>query len=97
MNIGKEFDVIINVITTEKSTRDVALRKHTFIIHPSATKNDVKESVEKIFGVNVEGVNISNYDGKTKRYKGKKGQRDSFKKAIVTLKKEQTIDLSKLE
>ncbi|MDR3290358.1 MAG: 50S ribosomal protein L23 [Rickettsiales bacterium] len=97
MALGKEYDIIVRVITTEKSSRDLSLGKTTFEVVEEATKTDVKSAIEKIFGVKVESVNISKNDGKIKRFKGKIGQRNSVKKAIVTIEKGQNIDLTKLE
>lgn len=97
MRLGMEYDIIIRVLTTEKTAKDVAFGKQTFIVETSASRDDVKKAIEKIFGVEVERVNTSQYEGKSKRYHGKSGKRKSVKKAIVSVKKGQIIDLSKLE
>ena len=60
-------------------------------------KDDIKEAIQSIFDVIVESVNIINTEGKVKRFKGTKGKRSSVKKAVVTVKKGQDINLSILE
>lgn len=97
MALGKEFDIIARTITTEKTARDAANGKFYFEVDSSATKDDIKKAIESIFGVNVECINIINTEGKVKRFKGALGKRSSVKKAVVTLKKGQDINLGKLE
>lgn len=97
MSLGKEFDIIVRTLTTEKTSRSTADGKFYFEVVASANKDDVKEAIQKIFDVVVESVNIINTDGKVKRFKGTKGKRSSVKKAVVTLKKGQDINLGKLE
>lgn len=97
MSLGKEFDIIVRTITTEKTARSAADGKFYFQVVGSATKDSVKDAIQSIFDVIVENVNIINTDGKVKRFKGTKGKRSSVKKAVVTLKKGQDINLGKLE
>lgn len=97
MALGKEYDIIVRTITTEKTARDASNGKFYFEVVCSATKDDVKSAIESIFGVNVDDVNIINTEGKVKKFKGTKGKRSSIKKAVVTLKKGQDINLGKLE
>ena len=97
MTLGREFDIIVRTLATEKTTGAVSIGKFYFEVVPSATKNDIKNAVQNIFGVVVESVNVMNLDGKVKRFRGKKGRRKSSKKAIVTLKEGQNINLDKLE
>jgi large subunit ribosomal protein L23 len=91
------YNIIVRLIATEKTSKDIALGKYTLEVVASATKDDIKNTIEKLFNVNVESVNISNKDGKIKKFKGKIGQRKSTKKAIVSVKKGETIDFNKLE
>ena len=64
----KYYDVILKPVVTEKSMNAMAEKKYTFLVHPSATKNQIKEAVEKMFeGTKVAKVNTMNNDGKTKR------------------------------
>ena len=63
----KYYDVILKPVVTEKSMNAMADKKYTFLVHPSATKNQIKEAVEKMFeGTKVAKVNTMNNDGKTK-------------------------------
>ena len=64
----KYYDVILKPVITEKSMNAMADKKYTFLVHPDATKSQVKEAVEKMFaGTKVASVNTMNYDGKTKK------------------------------
>jgi large subunit ribosomal protein L23 len=87
-------DTIIAPAITEKATSLSEFNKIVFKVHNGASKSSIKRSVEKIFKVNVIKVNTINLKGKTKLVKGKKTKKPDYKKAIVTLKKGQNIDLS---
>lgn len=82
------YDIIIEPILSEKSYDGIPAKKYTFKVAKTATKSQVKAAVEKIFGVKVEKVNTSNYDGKVKRMGRSEGRRPAYKKAIVTLTKD---------
>lgn len=97
MTLGREFDIIKGIVTTEKTSRALAENKYTFIVDVNSTKDEIKSSIEKVFEVEVLDVNIINSDGKVKRFKGTKGRRVSTKKAVVTIKKGQDINFGKLE
>ncbi|MGL4362176.1 MAG: 50S ribosomal protein L23 [Cellulosilyticaceae bacterium] len=85
----KFYDVILKPVITEKSMNDMAEKKYTFQVHPTATKSQVKDAVEKMFeGIKVEKVNTMNYDGKTKRRGKAVGKTSKYKKAIVKLTEE---------
>ena len=80
------YDVILKPVVTEKSMELMASKKYTFLVHPEATKNQVKEAVEKMFkGTKVKSVNTMNLDGKTKRRGMTYGKTAKTKKAIVQL------------
>jgi large subunit ribosomal protein L23 len=80
------YDVILKPVVTEKSMELMASKKYTFLVHPEATKNQIKEAVEKMFkGTKVAGVNTMNLDGKTKRRGMTFGKTAKTKKAIVQL------------
>ena len=82
----KYYDVILKPIVTEKSMADMAEKKYTFSVHPTANKSQIKEAVEKMFpGTKVEKVNTINMDGKTKRRGMTFGKTAKTKKAIVQL------------
>ena len=87
-------DIIISPTVTEKGTFLSEQNKVVFKVHNGANKNAIKKSIEKIFKVNVIKVNTINYKGKNKIVKGKKSTTKGYKKAIVTLKKGQSIDLT---
>ena len=87
-------DTIISPNITEKSTALSEFNKVVFKVSRGANKSSIKKSIEKIFKVNVIKVNTINLKGKTKLVKGKKSYKPGFKKAILTLKKGQSIDLS---
>ena len=88
------FDTIISPTITEKATSLSEFNKIVFKVHQGASKNSIKKSIEKIFKVNVIKINTINLRGKTKLVRGKKSSRPGYKKAIVTLKKGQSIDLA---
>jgi len=87
-------DTILSPTITEKGTYLSEQNKVVFKVHTGSNKNSIKKSIEKIFKVNVIKVNTMNYSGKNKIVRGKKSKKSKFKKAIVTLKKGQSIDLS---
>tara|TARA_B100000579_G_scaffold114006_1_gene91252 strand:+ start:249 stop:542 length:294 start_codon:yes stop_codon:yes gene_type:complete len=87
-------DTIISPNVTEKSTSLSEFNKIVFKVDKGASKNSIKRSIEKIFKVNVIKVNTINVRGKTKLVRNKKSYKPGFKKAIVTLKKGQSIDLA---
>ena len=87
-------DTIVSPVITEKATSLSEFNKMVFKVHKNANKKSIKKSIEKIFKVNVIKINTINLRGKTKLVKGKKSSRPGYKKAIVTLKKGQSIDLA---
>ena len=87
-------DTIVSPVITEKATTLSEFNKMVFRVHKGASKNSIKKSIEKIFKVNVIKINTINLRGKTKLVRGKKSRRSGYKKAIVTLKKGQSIDLA---
>ena len=87
-------DTIIAPSITEKSTALSEYNKVVFKVETNASKPSIKKSIEKIFKVNVIKINTINLRGKTKFVRGKKSSRPGYKKAIVTLKKGQSIDLA---
>ena len=87
-------DVIISPKITEKATSLSEFNKIVFKVNQGANKNSIKKSIEKIFKVNVIKINTVNLKGKTKLIRNKKSFKPGYKKAIVTLKKGQTIDLA---
>ena len=87
-------DSIISPKVTEKATLLSEHNKIVFKVHQGANKKSIKKNIEKIFKVNVIKINTICTKGKTKIVKNKKTFKSGSKKAIVTLKKGQSIDLS---
>ncbi len=88
------FNTIIAPHVTEKATMGSEHSQITFKVAIDATKPQIKEAVEALFGVKVKAVNTMVQKGKTKRFKGFEGRRSDFKKAIITLEDGQTIDVT---
>ena len=88
------YDKILFPVVTEKSSNSSEQNKVTFKVPRGANKINLKKSVEKIFKVNVIKINIINKKRKIKVTRGKKVSVKGYKKAIITLKKGQNIDLS---
>ena len=88
------YDTLLAPIITEKSTLVAEENKIIFRVPLTATKPDIKEAVENLFKVDVTKVNTILVKGKTKRFRGKPGRRSDFKKAIVTLKDGQSVDIT---
>ena len=87
-------DSIRNPIITEKATILSEQNKTVFKVHEKANKNTIKKNIEKLFKVNVVKVNIINKKSKLKIRQGRKSYKTGYKKAIITLKKGQSIDLT---
>jgi len=87
-------DSIRHPIITEKATILSEHNKTVFKVHSGANKISIKKNIEKIFKVTVVKVNIINQKKKKKVKQGKISVKPGYKKAIVTLKKGQSIDLS---
>ena len=88
------YDKILSPILTEKSTNLSGENKIVFKVRKSANKKNLKNNIEKIFKVNVTKINIINKQNRTKFTRGRKVKVLGFKKAIITLKKGQSIDLT---
>jgi large subunit ribosomal protein L23 len=88
--------ILKTVILTEKSNRQSAeLGQYTFEVFPHANKHAIAEAVEHVFKVTVRRVNVQNYRGKNKRGRsGQPGMTSDYKKAIVTLKAGDKIELT---
>ena len=88
------YDNILSPLVTEKTTHLSEQNKVVFKVPASANKKNLKSNIEKIFKVNVTKINIINKQNRTKLTKGRKVKVSGFKKAIITLKKGQSIDLT---
>ena len=92
---AEHYDVIVKPIITEKATMAGELANAvTFEVAKSASKPQIKEAVEALFGVKVKAINTTITKGKQKRFRGILGRRSDVKKAYVTLEEGSTIDVS---
>jgi len=94
MNKIHLYDKIVSPLVTEKSTNLSEQNKIIFKVPTGANKTNLKKNIEKIFKVNVTKINIINKQNRVKIARGKKVRIPGFKKAIITLKKGQSIDLT---
>lgn len=88
------YRVIRAPVVTEKATGLSERNQFAFRVSLDASKPEIKSAVEGLFGVTVLAVNTLVVKGKTKRFRGRPGQRSDFKKAIVTLAEGQAIDFA---
>ena len=86
-------DILIRPVVTEKSTALMEQGKYTFRVPLAATKIQIRQAVEQIFKVKVQAVNTMRYEGKLKRMGRTQGRRSDWKKAVVTLKPGEAIEL----
>ena len=94
MNKIHLYDKILFPVVTEKSTNLSEQNKIIFRVLKTANKKNLKKNIEKIFKVNVTKINIINKKTRNKLTRGKKVKIKGYKKAIITLKKGQNIDLT---
>ena len=78
-------DIILRPVITEESMMGTAEKKYSFKVAKDATKPEIKEAVEKLFGVKVAKVNTMNCKGHLRRYGRFEGYTESWKKVVVTL------------
>ena len=89
----EHYDVIVKPIITEKATMVSENGAVVFRVTKTATKPQIKEAVEAVFGVKVKAVNTMITKGKAKKFRGRPGERSDVKKAYVTLEEGNTIDV----
>ena len=94
MNKIHLYDKILSPVVTEKSTNLSEQNKIIFNVPKNANKKNLKKNIEKIFKVNVTKINIINKKSREKLTRGRKIKISGYKKAIITLKKGQNIDLT---
>ena len=94
MSSFKHFNTILSPVITEKSTLGSEHNQVTFRVPVTATKPEIKAAVEGLFNVKVTAVNTLRQQGKVKRFKGVRGRRPEYKKAMVTLEEGRTIDVT---
>jgi large subunit ribosomal protein L23 len=92
--MNEPHQIIQTASLTEKSTlMSEKQNKYVFRVNPRANKIEIKNAIERLFQKKVLDVNTCNYAGKEKRVRGPVGRRSRWKKAIVTLKEGEKIDL----
>jgi len=91
---ARHYDAIVSPVITEKSTILSENNQVVFEVAIDASKPEIKDAIESLFSVTVVAVNTIKTKGKTKRFRGIAGRRKDVKKAIVTLKDGDTIDIA---
>ena len=86
-------DIIIRPIVSEKTYAMIELNRYTFEVDKTANKTQIAQAISEIFDVTVTDVNTMNVTGKPRRLRYAKGKTRDWKKAVVTLKSGDTIDL----
>jgi large subunit ribosomal protein L23 len=99
MSLGYLYDIILSPVNTEKTQKQLSGdNKFTFKVDKRATKEDIIRAMKEIFDVDVVKVNVVNIEGKQKRYKKSTlGKRSDVKKAVISVKKGQEVNFTKLE
>jgi large subunit ribosomal protein L23 len=92
-DFGRSKLLIKQVWITEKASNLSGSGKYIFMVDKSANKPEIKKAIESIYSVNVKGVNVINGKGKAKRLGKSVGRTSEYKKAIVSLKEGQKIDV----
>ncbi len=90
----EHFDIIRSPVMTEKSNKQTALNQYFFNVALTATKPQIKEAFTAIFGVEILSVNTLIRKGKQKVFKGRRGKQIDVKRAMITLKAGQRIDIA---
>ena len=93
-NDPRHYDILIAPVVTEKATMASEHNKVVFKVARTATKPQIKEAVEKLFDVKVKSVNTLVRKGKTRAFRGIRGQLSDVKKAVVTLEEGHRIDVT---
>ena len=91
---ARAYDIIRSPVITEKATMGSQQNQITFRVPLDASKGEIRAAVESVFNVKVKAVNTLRQMGKSKRFRGRLGQRSDFKKAIVSLAEGQSIDVT---
>ena len=92
MSTERNYDVLVGPLVTEKATMLSEHGQIAFRVRLDATKAEIRRAVENLFDVKVTAVNTLRVKGKTKLFRGRRGRRSDYKKAIVTLAEGQNVD-----
>ncbi len=85
--------IIKNPIITEKATMLSADRKYVFLVEKGATKPEIRKALQAIYKVNIENIQVINTSPKPRRMGAQLGEKPGYRKAIVTLKEGQKLDV----
>ena len=94
MVVNSLYNVIVSPVITEKATKISENNQYVFKVTISSDKKIIKQAIEKLFKVKVKSINTTKVKGKVKIFKGTKGKRADYKKAIVSLKEGENLDYS---
>jgi len=92
MSTERNYDVLVGPLVTEKATMLSEHGQIAFRVRLDATKAEIRRAVENLFDVKVTAVNTLRVKGKTKLFRGRRGRRSGYKKAIITLAEGQNVD-----
>jgi large subunit ribosomal protein L23 len=85
--------VLLAPVVSEKSYGQIEARRYSFRVHPDAHKTQIRQAVEELFDVHVVGVNVSKVPAKPKRRGAFRGTRPGWKKAVVTVREGESIEI----
>lgn len=88
------YRTILSPVITEKATKISEKNQYVFKVRIDSNKKEIKEAIEKLFKVKVKSVNTTKIKGKIKIFKGTKGRRSDYKKAIISLNEGENLDYS---
>ena len=88
------YKVILSPLITEKSTKISENNQYVFKVTIDSNKKEIKNAIEKLFKVKVKNINTTRIKGKSKIFKGTRGKRSDYKKAIVSLNEGESLDYS---
>ena len=92
MSTERNYNVLVGPLVTEKATMLSEHGQIAFRVRLDATKAEIRRAVENLFDVKVTAVNTLRVKGKTKLFRGRRGRRSDYKKAIITLAEGQNVD-----
>lgn len=92
--MNKLYNTILSPVITEKATKVSEKNQYIFKVRLHSNKKEIKEAIEKLFKVKVKNVNTIKIKGKSKMFKGTKGKRSDYKKAIICLNDGENLDYS---
>ena len=88
------YKIILSPLVTEKSTKISENNQYVFKVTLDSNKKEIKNAIEKLFKVKVKNINTTRIKGKSKIFKGTRGKRSDYKKAIISLNEGESLDYS---